>query len=53
MTKQGMTIGVIAIVFTLFILGASPLYVVDVTQTAIVVQLGKPVRIVMDPGLYV
>ena len=50
MTKQGMTIAVIAILFVLFFLGASPLFVVDVTQTAIVVQLGKPVRIVMEPG---
>jgi membrane protease subunit HflC len=53
MTKQGLAVGVIAIAFVLFILGASPLYVVDITQTAIVVQLGKPVRIVMEPGLYV
>src|SRR6185503_16993716 len=53
MTKQGLTIAVIAILFFLLILGASPLFVVDVTQTAIVVQLGKPVRIVMEPGLYI
>src|SRR6478609_11612229 len=52
MTKQGLTIAVIAILFFLLFLGASPLFVVDVTQTAIVVQLGKPVRIVMEPGLY-
>ena len=53
MTRQGFTIAVIAVLFGLFILGASPLFVVDVTQTAIVVQLGKPVRTVMEPGLYV
>jgi regulator of protease activity HflC (stomatin/prohibitin superfamily) len=53
MTKQGLTIAVIAILFFLLFLGASPLFVVDVTQTAIVVQLGKPVRIVMEPGLYI
>ena len=32
MTRQGVTVGVIAIVFALFILGASPLFVVDVTS---------------------
>src|SRR5262245_66173243 len=53
MTRQGFTIAVLVVLFGLFILGASPLFVVDVTQTAIVVQLGKPVRTVMDPGLYV
>jgi membrane protease subunit HflC len=53
MTKQGIIIGVVIVVLGLFILGASPLFVVDVTQTAIVVQLGKPVRTVLEPGLYV
>ena len=53
MTKQGLTIAVIVVAIGLFVLGASPLFVVDVTQTAIVVQLGKPVRTVTDPGLYV
>ncbi len=53
MTKQGMIIAVIAVIIGLFVLGASPLYVVDITQNAIVVQLGKPVRTVLDPGLYV
>src|SRR5688572_30802319 len=52
MSKQGFRIAVIAVLIGLFLLGASPLFVVDVTQTAIVVQLGKPVRIVMEPGLY-
>jgi membrane protease subunit HflC len=53
MTKQGFVIAFIAVVIALFILGASPLFIVDVTQTAIVVQLGKPVRNVTEPGLYV
>ena len=53
MSKQGLTIAVIAVFIGLLVLGASPLFVVDVTQTAIVVQLGKPVRTVMEPGLYV
>lgn len=45
--------GLVAVVLLLFFLGASPLYVVDITQSAIVVQLGKPVRTVTAPGLYV
>jgi membrane protease subunit HflC len=53
MTKQGLITAVIAVVIGLFILGASPLFVVDITQTAIVVQLGKPVRNVTEPGLNV
>jgi modulator of FtsH protease HflC len=53
MTKQGLIIGLIAVAIGLFLLGVSPLFVVDVTQTAIVVQLGKPVRNVTEPGLYV
>ena len=53
MTKQGFLIALIAVAIALFLLGASPLFVVDVTQTAIVVQLGKPVRNVTAPGLYV
>jgi membrane protease subunit HflC len=53
MTKQGIIIAVVIVVLGLFVLGASPLFVVDVTQTSIVVQLGKPVRTVLEPGLYV
>jgi len=52
MTKQGFLIALIAVIVGLFVLGASPFFIVDVTQTAIVVQLGKPVRTIMDPGLY-
>ena len=44
--------GLVAVVILLFVLGASPLYIVDITQSAIVVQLGKPVRTVTEPGLY-
>jgi len=51
MTKQGLLTALIAVAIGLFILGASPLFVVDITQTAIVVQLGKPVRNVTEPGL--
>ena len=53
MTKQNLLISLLAIVMLLFILGVSPLFVVDITQTAIVVQLGKPVRNVTEPGLKV
>ncbi|WP_455378096.1 protease modulator HflC [Petrachloros mirabilis] len=52
MTKQGLLIAVLIVAAGLFILGASPLFVVDVTQTAIVVELGKPKRTLTEPGLY-
>lgn len=51
MTKQNFLISLLAIIVLLFILGVSPFFVVDITQTAIVVQLGKPVRNVTEPGL--
>ena len=51
MTKQNFIFVVIAIVGLLFVLGASPFFVVDLTQSAIVVQLGKPVRSITEPGL--
>lgn len=35
-----------------FVLGLSPLFVVDLTETAIVVQLGNPKRTITEPGLY-
>ena len=52
MTKQGFLITILAVVLGLFLLGASPLFIVDITQNAIVVQLGKPVRNLTEPGLY-
>ncbi|MEQ1795673.1 MAG: protease modulator HflC [Nitrospira sp.] len=52
MSKQGLIIAVGAVVIGLFVLGASPLFVVDVTQNAIVVQLGAPVKNITEPGLY-
>jgi len=48
-----MIIGVIGVILLLFVLGASPVFIVDITQTAIVVQLGKPVRNITSPGLEV
>jgi membrane protease subunit HflC len=41
----------IGIALIVLIIGGSPFFIVDVTQTAIVVQLGKPVRTVIEPGL--
>jgi modulator of FtsH protease HflC len=35
-----------------FVLGLSPLFIVDLTETAIVVQLGSPKRTITEPGLY-
>lgn len=52
MTRQGLVITILAVILGLFVLGVSPIYVVDVIQTAIVVQLGKPVRTITEPGLY-
>lgn len=51
MIRQNVVIGLLGVILLLFVLGASPLFVVDVTQTAIVVQLGKPVRTITAPGL--
>lgn len=52
MNVRRLGLGLLIVVFLLVFLGASPLYVVDITQSAIVVELGKPVRTVTDPGLY-
>lgn len=41
----------IGVALIVLIIGGSPFFIVDVTQTAIVVQLGKPVRTVIEPGL--
>lgn len=52
MTQQNILIAILAVIVLLFVLGASPFFIVDITETAIVVQLGKPVRNVTEPGLY-
>ena len=52
MTKQSLLIGAVAVFVVLLALGASPFFIVDITQTAIVVQLGAPVRTLTAPGLY-
>lgn len=52
MSKQGLILALLAIAVLLVALGASPVFVVDITQTAIVVELGKPKRNITSPGLY-
>ncbi len=52
MSKQGLFIALLAIAVLLVMLGVSPLFIVDITQTAIVVELGKPKRNITSPGLY-
>ncbi len=51
MTKQNILVALLGVVLLLFILGISPFFVVDVTETVLVVQLGKPIRNVTEPGL--
>lgn len=51
MTKQNFILALLGVVGLLLILGASPFFIVDLTQSAIVVQLGKPVRSITEPGL--
>ena len=51
MNKQNLLIGVVIVVLLLLILGVSPFYIVDLKETAIVVQLGEPKRTVTEPGL--
>lgn len=53
MTRQHLIIGAIVVVILLYLLGVSPFFVVDITENALVVQLGKPVRNVTEPGLYI
>ncbi len=49
--KQNILIGIVLAVGLLLILGLSPFFVVDLTETAIVLALGKPVRTITEPGL--
>ncbi len=49
--KQGTLIGII-VFFSLIILG-NTLYRVDQTQEAVVVQFGRPIKVVHEPGLKV
>ena len=49
--KQNLILGILGVIILLVMLGASPFFIVDLTQTAIVVQLGEPKRTVTEPGL--
>jgi membrane protease subunit HflC len=49
--KQNILLGIVLVVGLLIMLGLSPFFVVDLTETAIVVALGKPVRTITEPGL--
>ncbi len=49
--KQNLLLGIVGVILLLFMLGASPFFILDLTQTAIVVQLGEPKRTLTDPGL--
>ncbi len=40
------------VIIALFVLAASAFYVVDQTEYALVIQLGKPVKAVKEPGLH-
>ena len=51
MNKQNILLGIGAIIVVMYMMGASPLFVVDLTETAIVVQLGEPKRTITEPGL--
>ena len=49
--KQNLLLGIFGLIVLLLLLGASPFFILDLTQTAIVVQLGEPKRTVTEPGL--
>jgi len=49
--KQNLLLGIVLVLGLLIALGLSPFFVVDLTETAIVVALGKPVRTITEPGL--
>jgi len=52
MSRQGLILALLAIAMLLIVLGVSPVFIVDITQTAIVVELGKPKQNITAPGLY-
>ena len=51
MSVQNIILGIVAAIVVLLMMGASPFFVVDLTETAIVVRLGKPVNTITEPGL--
>jgi membrane protease subunit HflC len=51
--RNGITGGVLlALALVLFVIGYGTFYTVYQTQQALIVQLGKPVRVVTEPGLH-
>ncbi len=44
---------VVIVIIGIIVLGSQALYKVDQVESALVIQLGKPVRVVTEPGLYV
>lgn len=51
MSKQSLLLGILAVAVLLVSMGVSPFFIVDLTETAIVVQLGNPKRTITEPGL--
>ncbi|MFB3146580.1 MAG: protease modulator HflC [Nitrospirales bacterium] len=49
--KRNLILGILGVFVLLLLLGVSPFFIVDLTQTAIVVQLGEPKRTITEPGL--
>lgn len=52
MNRQAIVAISIIFLIALFILLKATLYVVDVREQAVVIQFGKPVRTITEPGLY-
>ena len=50
--KKGMYVIGIVILF-LLISGSAAFYTVDQTEYAVIVEFGKPVRLILEPGLYI
>ncbi len=44
---------VVVVIIGIIILASQALYKVDQVESVLVIQLGKPVRVVTSPGLYV
>ena len=51
MNAKNILIGIVFAGVVLLMMGASPFFVVDLTESAIVVRLGKPVNTITEPGL--
>jgi membrane protease subunit HflC len=47
--KWGITIFIIIILFVIFLFSA---FTVDITKQAVILEFGKPIRVIKEPGLY-